>query len=81
MAKMISQAGEMTVQLKEVTRDGSNLILIGQMGVWDSQIVVPAQETLAIMRLMLRPKVILFLVLAPFRALFHWSKRPGARKI
>jgi hypothetical protein len=78
MAKMISQAGEMTVQLTEITPDGSNLIMIGQMGVWDSQIVVPPHEILAIMRLMLRPKVILFLVLAPFRALLHWSKRPGA---
>lgn len=75
MAKMISQAGEMSVALKDVTRDGSNLVLIGQMGVWDSQIIVSPQEIVAIMRLMLSPKIILFLILAPFRAL-RQSARP-----
>ncbi len=66
MAKMISQAGEMAVTLKGVTSEGNELVIVGQMGVWDSRIVVPADEALSILRLMLRPSVILFLLKAPF---------------
>lgn len=64
---MISQAGEMAVTLKDVTSEGNELVIVGQMGVWDSRIVVSADEALSILRLMLRPSVILFILKAPFR--------------
>lgn len=77
MAKMISQAGEMTVALKEVTCEDDNLLLVGQMGVWDSRILVSPDEALTIMRLMLRPRILAFMVKAPFYKLLHRSRKIG----
>lgn len=74
MAKMISQAGEMAVTLKDVISEGNELVIVGQMGVWDSRIVVPADEALSILRLMLRPSVILFMLKAPFQKKASGSK-------
>lgn len=67
MAKMISQAGEMAVTLKNVSAEGNDLVITGQMGVWDSKIIVPPGEVLSILKLMLRPAVIAFVLKAPFR--------------
>lgn len=71
MAKMISQAGEMAVTLTDVSREGDDLVLTGQMGVWNSKIVVGREETLKIARLMLKPSVLAFLASAPFGRSSH----------
>ncbi len=65
MAKMISQAGEMAVTLKDVTCEADQLVLVGQLGVWDSRILVPPDEALSILRMMLRPAVLMFILKAP----------------
>ncbi len=76
MAKMISQAGEMSVALRSVSREGDDLVLTGQMGVWDSKIVVGREEAVSIARLMLKPGILLFLIAAPFNHFLQRNKLP-----
>jgi hypothetical protein len=44
MAKLISDAGEMQVAISKIECEDDALVLIGQIGVWKSRVVVPADE-------------------------------------
>ena len=44
MAKLISDAGEMQVAISRIECENDTLVLTGQMGVWKSRVIVPADE-------------------------------------
>ncbi len=44
MAKLISDAGEMQVAISRIECENDTLVVIGQMGVWRSRVIVPADE-------------------------------------
>lgn len=66
MAQMISPAGEMEVKIADISRDGSRLVITGQIGVWDSKIYIPPEEVGQLIRLMCNLSFLLYIVTFPF---------------
>ena len=44
MAKLLSDAGEMQINIREIQCEGDSLIMVGQIGVWNSRVVFPIEE-------------------------------------
>ncbi len=76
--RVISGAGEfdLTAEKLEV-RDGG-LIMIGKMGIWESETIIDPGDIGLLARLSLRPRVILWLAARPFVALWRRSGGQGA---
>lgn len=67
--RVISGAGEFELTIERVdTREGS-LVLIGKMGIWESETFIDPEDLGLLTRLSLRPRVLLWLVARPFVAL------------
>ena len=66
MAQMISPAGEMEVKISDIKRADNQLVVTGQIGVWDSKIYIPPEEVGQLIRLMLNPSFLLYIVTFPF---------------
>jgi len=66
MAIMKSPAGDMEVQFKSVGTDGTQLVMEGKFGVWDSQILLGPEETRRLIGMALKPSVILYVMKLPF---------------
>ena len=66
MARMVSPAGDMEITFLRVDGTKNQIVVVSKFGVWDSQIFLSAGEIAHILRLMLKPSVILFLVMFPF---------------
>jgi hypothetical protein len=46
MGKIISPAGELAFEMKSLMRKGTNIVIVGRMGVWDSEIYLSYGEVL-----------------------------------
>jgi len=66
MAQMVSPAGEMEVKISDIKRVDNQLVVTGQMGVWDSKIYIPPEEVGQLIRLMLNLSFFLYAVTFPF---------------
>ena len=67
--RVISGAGEFEITVdKMVTRDGA-LVLVGTMGVWESETIIEPGDILQLTRVSLTPRVLLFLLGLPWRLL------------
>ena len=66
MARMISPAGEMEVKISDISRADNQLVVTGQIGVWDSKMYIPPEEVGQLIRLMLNPSFLLYVVTFPF---------------
>lgn len=75
MAQMISPAGEMEVKISDISRADSQLVVTGQIGVWDSKIYFPPEEVGQLIRLMLTPSFLLYTVTFSFIYLKRVLKR------
>ena len=75
MARMISPAGEMEVKISDISRADNQLVVTGQIGVWDSKIYIPPEEVGQLIRLMLKPSFLLYVVTFPFIYLKRVLKR------
>jgi hypothetical protein len=65
-----SPAGEFPITIDKFQTDGSELIIVGRMGVWDARTHVEAGEFLMLLgKLLLSPAVLLFALKAPFLAM------------
>jgi len=72
---MISPAGEMEVKISDISRADNQLVVTGQIGVWDSKIYIPPEEVGQLIRLMLNPSFLLYVVTFPFIYLKRVLKR------
>lgn len=66
MAEMVSPAGNMEVKVLGFSREGSKLIAIGQMGVWDAKIYMTPKEVFHVLKLMMNLSMIGYVVALPF---------------
>ncbi|MEE9281035.1 MAG: hypothetical protein V3V67_12750 [Myxococcota bacterium] len=79
--KVVSGAGEFELTAERVdVREGA-LVLVGKMGIWESETFIDPADIGLLARLSLRPRVLLWLAARPFAAL--WSRlgrRSGVRR-
>ena len=68
--KVVSPAGEFEFKVKESTVEDEHVVMIGQMGVWDSKIYLTTADIWLFTSMFLRPSVILFILKQPFKSLF-----------
>ena len=62
-----SPAGEFPITIESFEVEGSELVIVGKMGVWDARTHVGSRDFLRILRkLLLSPAVLLFALKAPF---------------
>jgi hypothetical protein len=78
MARMVSPAGDMEVTFLQVDGLKNQIVVVSKFGVWDSKIYLSPGEVAHIIRLMLKPSVLLFLLRFPF--LFIGSRLLGREK-
>ena len=75
---MISGAGEFDLTAERVeVRDGA-LILVGKMGIWESETIIDPADIGLLARLSLRPRILLWLAARPFAALWRRSTSRSA---
>ncbi|MEW5945182.1 MAG: hypothetical protein AB1742_03190 [bacterium] len=69
--KLVSTIGiyEMKLRSVEVVR-GNRLMIRGKMGIWESKIYYDYNDIIGALKLFMKPSVLLFLFLMPFRMLF-----------
>ncbi len=72
--KVVSPAGEFEFKVKDATVEGDHVVMIGQMGVWDSKIYLTPADIWLFTSMFLRPAVMLYLLKLPFKFLLG-SKR------
>ena len=77
--KVVSPAGEFEFKVKDSTVEGDHVVMIGQMGVWDSKIYLTPADIWLFTSIFLRPSVILFILKLPFKFLFG-SKQAKSKK-
>ena len=44
MGKIVSPAGEMNIEMTSLKRKGNDIVIVGKMGVWDSEIYLSYGE-------------------------------------
>lgn len=75
--KVVSPAGEFEFKVKKSAVEGEHIVMIGQMGVWDSKIYLTPGDIWRFTSMFLTPSVILFILKLPFKSLLG-SKEPPA---
>ncbi len=71
---MISGADGFEITVERMTaRDGA-LVMVGTMGVWESETIIEPGDILQLARALLRPGVLLYLLSLPLRMLFKGKK-------
>lgn len=64
-----SPAGEFPITIERFEVEGSELVIVGKMGVWDARTHVGPRDFLSVLgKLVLSPAVFLFALKAPFAA-------------
>jgi len=66
MAQMVSPAGDMEIRMLGFGRDGGKLVVVSQMGVWDTKIYFTPGEVFYLLRLMLNWSVLGYVIALPF---------------
>jgi len=81
MAHMICPAGDMEVTFLRVDGLKNQIVVVSKFGVWDSKIYLSPGEVAHIIRLMLKPSILVFLFIFPFlllgSRLFRREKTKG----
>ena len=67
--RVISGAGEFEISVDRVVARDGMLVLMGTMGVWESETIIGPQDVLRLTRVSLTPRVLLFLLGLPWRLL------------
>lgn len=76
--KVVSPAGEFEFKVKKSAVEGEHIVMIGQMGVWDSKIYLTPKDIWNFTSMFLSPSVILFILKLPFKSLMG-SKEPPSQ--
>ena len=75
MARMETSAGEMEVKLEQLGVNKEHLFISGQIGVWEAQIYFERGEVIDLVKRMLRPEVVKYILTLPFAFLTDKVKR------
>ncbi len=73
--KVVTTAGDFEITVKESSVEEDNIVLTGQMGVWDSKIYLDLSDVWFFTSLFLKPSVLMFIVKQPFKSLFGKSNK------
>lgn len=65
MARLVHPRGNLEMSIEGMEVDGQTMCVNGQMGVWTAQIRLSAREVAALLRLILQPRVIRYVVWLP----------------
>jgi hypothetical protein len=68
--KVVSPAGDFEITVNDSMIEDDKIVIMGQMGVWDSKIYMSTSDVLQFGKIFLNPAVILYLIKAPFKSLF-----------
>lgn len=74
--KVESQAGKFILSFERMEPGEGALVITGKMGVWEATTYMELTETLSILKMMLRPKVLGYLIKALFTGGFR-ARREG----
>jgi len=73
--KVVTTAGDFEITVKDSSVEEDNIVLTGQMGVWDSKIYLDLSDVWFFTSLFLKPSVLMFIVKQPFKSLFGKSNK------
>ncbi|NIP30829.1 MAG: hypothetical protein GTO02_13255, partial [Candidatus Dadabacteria bacterium] len=68
--KVTSPAGDFEITVSDSTVEDDHIVIIGQMGVWDSKIHMKPSDLWSFSKVILKPQIILFLIKQTFKSLF-----------
>lgn len=72
--KVSSPAGDFEITVNDSAVEDDNIVITGQMGVWDSKIYMKPSDLVEFSKVILKPEVILFLLKYPFRSILGRNK-------
>ena len=67
MARLIHPLGDLPMSIQEIDIEGTSLRIWGKMGVWSAQILLSPGEVRDMVRFVLRPQVMRYMLLLPWR--------------
>ena len=76
--RVYSGAGEFDLTIDKVYKKGRDLVMVGKMGVWESETIVTPEEFATIMKASMSPSVMGLILTLPFLWLRQALK--GSRK-
>ena len=75
--QVISGAGEFEIVVDRVEVRDSSLVMIGKMGIWESETIIDQAELPRLLRVALNPRVLGWTLGRPFAALARRLRRSG----
>jgi hypothetical protein len=72
MGKIVSPAGEFSFAMKSLQRKGDDVVIIGTMGVWESEISLSYQE---VFHFLFNPSVLIIAIMLPILPLKKLFRR------
>jgi len=75
--QVISGAGEFEIVVERVEVRDTSLVMIGKMGIWESETIIDQAELPQLLRVALSPRVLGWTVGRPFAALARRFRRSG----
>lgn len=75
--QVISGAGEFEIVVERVEVRDTSLVMIGKMGIWESETIIDQAELPRLLRVALTPRVLGWTVGRPFAALARRFRRRG----
>lgn len=69
--KVVSPAGDFEIKVSKADVEGRHIVVRGEMGVWDSKIYISPGDLWQFISIIMRPRVVLFLLGSPFRAIYE----------
>ena len=73
--QVISGAGEFEIVVERVEVRDTSLVMIGKMGIWESETIIDQAELPRLLRVALNPRVLGWTVGRPFAALARRFRR------
>ena len=75
--QVISGAGEFEIVVERVEVRDTSLVMIGKMGIWESETIIDQREIPRLLRAALTPRVLGWVLVRPFAALAQRFRRRG----
>ncbi len=69
--KVSSPAGDFEITVNDATVEDDHIVITGQMGVWDSEIYMKPSDLVSFAKVIMKPKVLLFLLKYPFKKIIN----------
>ena len=75
--QVISGAGEFEIAVERVEVRDTSLVMVGKMGIWESETIIDQAEIPGLLRVSLTPRVLGWALGRPFAALAQRFRRRG----